>query len=162
MLQFTHQGQFYQLPLLADTDNKILLEEDDLQVNLVFEVPPTAVQSLYNNTPLLQTEESPLIFLELEINYCTYDFKEKDWVAIGNLSYPLSLEDLAASSLSASILEASTLFLPGYAQPCTLHQLQFGAIQDQQIAFFCQASARDVNGVLDVEIAVPSLPLQEL
>lgn len=162
MLQFTHQGQFYQLPLLTDSDNKILLEEEDLQVNLVFEVPAPVVQSLYHNTPLLQTEERPLIFLELEINYEEYRPQKNDFVPIGNLSSPLSWQALENCSLSASILEASTLFLPGYAQPCTLQQIQFGAIQDQQIAFFCQASARDVNGVFEFEVVVPSLPLQKL
>ncbi|MGH1339047.1 MAG: hypothetical protein ACRBFS_23220 [Aureispira sp.] len=163
MLQFTHQQQLYQLPLLANTtENKLMLDQGSLQLGLFFSVPESAIPVLYESTPLLQTNESPLLDLELAINYCRYDFSKKLLVPIGNLEEPLQVKNLQNKTLSSTILANSTLYLLGYAQPCILQRIQFGALQENRLTIAYEARALDVNGPFSFMVEVEGISLQHV
>ena len=163
MLQFIHQEQLYQLPLFAiSTSNQLLFDQGSLLLTLFFTVPEPLIPSLYETPPLLQTTEQPLLLLELEINYCSYDFSKKCLVPLGNLEAPIQAKDLENKALSSTILANSTLYLPGYAQPCSLQHIQFGQLQGNRLAITYEARASDINGVFSFMVAVDGIPLHTI
>lgn len=153
MLTFNFKDKTYQLPLLkGEGNNWIELEEDEFNIELIFAVPPTLISSIFNETCLIQTDEDPIIILNLEIIYSVYNFDSKGLDPIGNLKLNPTLKDIENLELSKKINQESILYFPGYARRAHIESISFGEIIDDEINLKFSGTCVDINGELTFEV----------
>lgn len=160
MLKFNFKDKTYKLPLLEGKSNHwIKLEEDEFDIELVFTVPSAMISNLYKKSNIIQTDENPIIVLNLEVNYNKYDFDTEEVKPIGNLKLNPTFADLENIKLSENIIRESTLYFPGYAQRAKIKSISFGKILDNEISIEVKGMSIDIDGELNFEITGVKIPL---
>ena len=160
MLQINVNNKTYQLPLLkGETNNWLHLNEDEFDIQLIFEMPSTMVESLYNETNGIQTDENPILVLHLEIHHTIYNFDTDAVETIGDLKINPNFKDLEHLKLSNSINKESTLYFPGYAQRATMTSISFGEIDENEIYIELSGTCIDINGILNFEVSDIKIPV---
>ncbi|NRD20948.1 hypothetical protein HNV08_12900 [Winogradskyella eckloniae] len=161
MLKFTYKNKAYKLPLLEGTSNNyISLKDDNFIIELIFSVPSSLIPSLINETNIIQTEENPILVLNLELNYTKYDFDTQHLITIGNLRLNPNFKDLEHLKLSEKISQESTLYFPGYAKRANIKSIAFGEIVNNKINIEFCGSCIDRNGELNFEVKAIKIPLK--
>lgn len=160
MLKIILKDKTYEVPLLSgDVGNKIALREAEFDIDLIFKVPTALISRLYQENNIIQTDDNPIILLNLEINHYEYDPMAGKMHPIGNLSLQPNAQELENMALSEKIVQESTLFFPGYAQRAKLKCISFGKLTDHHIDVAFSGSCTDIYGTLDFEVRATKIPI---
>lgn len=153
MLKINIKNKTFELPLLIGSSSKLIEFEDDaFNIELIFSVPTSMISNLFNETNIIQTDENPIVILNLEINYWDYDCNTEKMFSIGNLKLNPSFKDLENLKLSDHIVNSSTLYFPGYAQSAEIKNIHFGKIINNKIDVEFSGVCIDTNGELRFEV----------
>lgn len=160
MLKFNLKDKTYKLPLLkGKSNNWIKLEEDELDIELIFTVPTSMISNLYKESNIIQTDENPIIVLNLEVNYNKYNYDTEEIKPIGNLKLSPTFKDLENIKLSDNICRESTLYFPGFAQRANIKSISFGKILDNEISIEISGTSIDIDGELNFEVSDVKIPV---
>ncbi|MCU0430290.1 MAG: hypothetical protein MUF42_10000 [Cytophagaceae bacterium] len=163
MLRVTYKNKDYEFPLLkGNSTNWISLKDENIDIELIFTVPSSMIQNVYSETNIIQTDDNPIIVLNLEINHTEYNFDTEELIPIGNLSLKPNVNDLENIELSDKIVQESTLYFPGYASRSTIKSISFGEVHNNEINIEFSGTCIDIKGELYFEVTDVKVPVQNM